>query len=70
MKKLLVLLLIFGITAGAFAQLTTTISLDFNPDIMRVVSPTGDSAKKTINPDMRVVTANCCAQDTTQVWSG
>jgi hypothetical protein len=48
MKKLLVTLLILGIAAGAFAQFTAQVTADFNPEIMRITSPTGDSAKKEV----------------------
>jgi hypothetical protein len=46
MKKLLVTLLILGIAAGAFAQVKTTITADFNPELMRVTSPSGELAKE------------------------
>ena len=48
MKKLLVVLLILGIAAGAFADLTATVTADFNPEIMRITSPMGESAKKEV----------------------
>jgi hypothetical protein len=48
MKKLLVTLLILGIAAGVFAQTTITISADFNPELMRIGSPSGELAKKEV----------------------
>lgn len=42
MKKFLVLLLILGVAAGAFAQFTATVTADFNADVFVVQSPTGD----------------------------
>jgi hypothetical protein len=48
MKKLLVTLLILGIAAGAFAQVKATLTADFNPDVFKYTSNTGDDAKSDI----------------------
>jgi len=45
MKKILVVLLILGISAGAFAQLKAELSADINPELFKYTTLTGDSSR-------------------------